>query len=127
MNTTEEHCSTQNKPTVANSLDIDDPDLIEFMNTKMNLKSETLVDIVFDIASFSFENIIINPYNYICDYISQFFSNEFIDQFRTTLFLNGVVMDKSSVTTSATKMPIIHEEELELESDHVMVENNSKP
>lgn len=127
MNTNETAPATPTEDTlIADSLDIDDPELIKFMNTKMEVEKETILDLFLDIAFFAFENVVVTPYNYIYTQLinldfTQIFSKEFLDQFRTTLFLNGPVMN--NVQNSSDILPVIPEEP-ELESDHVMVENN---
>lgn len=96
-----------NDDSLKDSLDIEDPELIKFMNAKMNIKSETILDLFFDLASVTFDNIVIAPYNYIYDYFTQFFPKDFFDKFRTTLFLNGPVLDEKY----ENKLPVIQEEE----------------
>jgi hypothetical protein len=114
---------------VADSLDIDDPELIKFMNTKMNIETESVLDLFCDVAYFAFENIVVTPCKYIRDYMvnfdfTQFLSKDFWDKCRTTLFLSGPVMNEQQSTV--TSLPSIPEETEEVEPDHVFVENNEK-
>lgn len=127
MNPTENTPTNEMNKSISDSLDIDDPELIKFMNTKMNVENETILDLFYDIAEYAFQNVVVAPCHYIYEQMvnfdfTQFFSKEFLDQFRTTLFLNGPVMSKEVQETSCP-LPTIPEEN-EVETDHVLVENN---
>ena len=57
---------------IADSLDINDPELIKFMNTKMNMVDKTLIDVFYDILIFAFEKGVYTPCKYLYEYFEDF-------------------------------------------------------
>ncbi len=56
--------------TDTDSLDLTDPELIKFMNSKLSNKPVSFLDIFLELIHFAFDNYIVTPYNYIYDYIA---------------------------------------------------------
>lgn len=130
MNTNEENLvksmsSESTEKQIADSLDINDPELIKFMNTKMNMVDKTLIDVFYDILIFAFEKGVYTPCKYLYEYFEEFdytqiISKDFFKQFETTLFLSYPVMDKTP-DTNESQVPLLSGES-ESETDNVIIE-----
>jgi hypothetical protein len=112
------------------SLDINDPELIKFMNEKMNNnKSVTMVDLFLDLMNYAIDTIIVEPCNYIYNYIATNIDfNDLFIQFKTTMLLDQYnsqeTISEETVTEPVTETePKVQEE---AEPDHVLVENQTK-
>ena len=121
------------------SLDINDPELIKFMNEKINNKSVTIVDLFLDLMNYALDVVIVEPCNYIYNYIATNIDfNDLFIQFKTTMLLDQYnsqeTISKETVTEPVTETdPKVQtqaeaesESEPEPEPDHVLVENQTK-